>query len=89
MLLETSSEMFSDLCSVIIRPVVGQRTPSLLSNKFHLHLKYSPPFPQVQYYPSGMAVIEELSESHSVVSDSATPWAIQPMEFSRLEYCSG
>ena len=29
------------------------------------------------------------SESHSVVSDSATPWAIQFMEFSRPEYWSG
>ena len=26
------------------------------------------------------------SESHSVVSDSVTPWAIQFMEFSRPEY---
>ena len=29
------------------------------------------------------------SESHSVVSDSATPWIIQSMEFSRPEYWSG
>ena len=29
------------------------------------------------------------SESHSVVSDSATPWTIQSMEFSRPEYWSG
>ena len=28
------------------------------------------------------------SESHSVVSDSVTPWTIQSMEFSRPEYCS-
>ena len=28
------------------------------------------------------------SESHSVVSDSATPWTIQSMEFSRPEYWS-
>ena len=26
------------------------------------------------------------SESHSVVSDSVTPWTIQSMEFSRPEY---
>ena len=29
------------------------------------------------------------SESRSVVSDSATPWTIQPMKFSRPEYWSG
>ena len=29
------------------------------------------------------------SESHSVVSDSATPWTIQSMDFSRPEYWSG
>ena len=29
------------------------------------------------------------SESHSVVSNSVTPWAIQSMEFSRPEYQSG
>ena len=29
------------------------------------------------------------SESCSVVSDSATPWTIQSMEFSRPEYWSG
>ena len=29
------------------------------------------------------------SESHSVVSDSATPWTIQSMEFYRPEYWSG
>ena len=29
------------------------------------------------------------SESRSVVSDSATPWTIQSMEFSRPEYWSG
>ena len=29
------------------------------------------------------------SESHSVVSDSATPWTIQSMAFSRPEYWSG
>ena len=29
------------------------------------------------------------SESHTIVSDSATPWIIQSMEFSRPEYCSG
>ena len=29
------------------------------------------------------------SESHLVVSDSATPWTIQSMEFSRPEYWSG
>ena len=28
------------------------------------------------------------SESHSVMSDSATPWTLQPMEFSRPEYWS-
>ena len=28
------------------------------------------------------------SESRSVVSDTATPWTIQSMEFSRLEYWS-
>ena len=28
------------------------------------------------------------SESHSVVSDSATPWTLQSMEFSRPEYWS-
>ena len=72
MLSENSSEVFSDLCSLIIRPVVIQRTPALLSNKFHLHLKYSSPFPQMRYYPSGMAAIQELSESESrsVMSDS-------------------
>ena len=32
---------------------------------------------------------ESESESHSVVSDSATPWTIQSMEFSRPEYWSG
>ena len=75
MLSENCSEVFSDLCSLIIRPVVIQRTPALLSNKFHLHLKYSPPFPQMRYYPSGMAAIQELSESESrsVMSDSLQP----------------
>ena len=29
------------------------------------------------------------SESHSVVSDSATPWTIQSTEYSRPEYWSG
>ena len=29
------------------------------------------------------------SESHSVVSDSATPWTVQSMEFSRPKYWSG
>ena len=29
------------------------------------------------------------SESHSVISDSVTPWTIQSMEFSRPEYWSG
>ena len=29
------------------------------------------------------------SESHSVLSDSVTPWIIQSMEFSRPEYWSG
>ena len=29
------------------------------------------------------------NESHSVESDSVTPWTIQPMEFSRPEYWSG
>ena len=29
------------------------------------------------------------SETHSVVSDSATPWTIQCIEFSRPEYWSG
>ena len=32
---------------------------------------------------------EEESESGSAVSDSATPWTIQSMEFSRPEYWSG
>ena len=32
---------------------------------------------------------ESESESRSVVSDSATPWTIQSMEFSRSEYWSG
>ena len=32
---------------------------------------------------------ESESESHSVMSDSATPWTIQSMEFSRQEYWSG
>ena len=32
---------------------------------------------------------ESESKSHSVVSDSATPWTIQSMEFSRPEYWSG
>ena len=31
----------------------------------------------------------EVSESRSVVSDSATPWTMQSMEFSRLGYWSG
>ena len=30
-----------------------------------------------------------MSETHSVVSDSATPWTIQSKEFSRPEYWSG
>ena len=30
-----------------------------------------------------------MSESHSVVSDSATPWTIQSLEYSRPEYWSG
>ena len=29
------------------------------------------------------------SESRSFVSDSVTPWIVQSMEFSRLEYWSG
>ena len=29
------------------------------------------------------------SERRSVVSDSATPWTVQSMEFSRPEYWSG
>ena len=29
------------------------------------------------------------SESCSIVSDSATPWSVESMEFSRPEYCSG
>ena len=29
------------------------------------------------------------SESHSVMSDSATPWTIQSMDFSRPKYWSG
>ena len=29
------------------------------------------------------------SESHLVVSDSVTPWALQSMEFSRPQYWSG
>ena len=29
------------------------------------------------------------SESHSVVSDSVTPWTIQSTEYSRPEYWSG
>ena len=33
--------------------------------------------------------IRKLSESHSVVSNSVTPWTIQSMEFSRPEYWSG
>ena len=80
MLSENCSEVFSDLCSLIIRPVVIQRTPALLSNKFHLHLKYSPPFPQMRYYPSGMAAIQELSESESrsVMSDSLWPRVYSP-----------
>ena len=30
-----------------------------------------------------------VNKSHSVMSDSATPWTIQSMEFSRSEYWSG
>ena len=30
-----------------------------------------------------------VNKSHSVMSDSATPWTIQSMEFSRPEYWSG
>ena len=29
------------------------------------------------------------SESRSVTGDSAAPWTVQSMEFSRAEYCSG
>ena len=32
---------------------------------------------------------EWVSESHSVVSDSVTPWTMQSIEFSRPEYWSG
>ena len=38
--------------------------------------------------PHTMKVKNE-SQSHSVVSDSATPWTIESMEFSRPEYWSG
>ena len=38
---------------------------------------------------SNRILIFRWSESRLVVSDSATPWAIQSMEFSRPEYWSG
>ena len=31
----------------------------------------------------------EVSESHSVMFDSATPWTVQSVKFSRPEYWSG
>ena len=36
-----------------------------------------------------MVLPEWVSECHSVISNSATPWTIEPMEFSRTEYWSG
>ena len=33
-----------------------------------------------------MVIIESESESHSVMSDSETPWTIHSMQFSRPEY---
>ena len=36
-----------------------------------------------------LSLLNIFNESHSVVSDSATLWTVQSMEFSRLEYWSG
>ena len=38
---------------------------------------------------NSLIFVFEETESCSVVSDSATPWIIQSMEFSRPEYWSG
>ena len=39
--------------------------------------------------PGKAIIMQSESESLSVVSDSATPWTLQAMEFSRPEYWSG
>ena len=38
---------------------------------------------------AGAATMENTGESHSVMSNSATPWTTQSMEFSRPEYWNG
>ena len=43
----------------------------------------------VLYSRSLLAICCVHSESHSVVSNSVTPWALQSMEFSRPEYGVG
>ena len=61
---------------------------SLLSNIYH---KAAFKYPVSEYWTPTDHVQnnESESESHSVMSDSATPWTIQSMEFSRPEYWSG
>ena len=41
------------------------------------------------YFFCCCCLVTSESESHSVVSNSAAPWTIESMEFSRLEYWSG
>ena len=40
-------------------------------------------------YKQQITIWKTESESHSVVSDSVTPWTVQSTEFSRPEYWSG
>ena len=59
-------------------------TCSLLSET---DLGFHSTFPEPSHYRHPAILCE--SGSCSVVSNSATPWTIQPMEFSRPEYWSG
>ena len=43
----------------------------------------------IRHMAQGWEISSSSSESRSVMSDSASPWTIQSMEFSRPEYWSG
>ena len=53
------------------------------------HRNPSPPFTVAQEPCTQLDGLKKESESHSVASDSVTPWTIQSMGFSRPGYWSG
>ena len=61
------------------------RLTTLIGTKYNHNMWFLGDFWQLQ---SRLQVKSE-SESHSVVSNSVTPWTIQSMEFFRPEYWSG